>query len=45
MIVVLVDDGNVERLFGQRFRSGESAEAGSDNDDAGVGHASTLLSI
>ena len=38
MIVVLVDDGDVEWLSGQCFRSGEAAEAGSDDDDAGVGH-------
>ena len=38
VIVVLVDDGDVEWLSGQHFRGGEPAEAGSDDDDAGVGH-------
>ena len=38
MIVVLIDDGDVEWLSGQHFRGGEPAEAGSDDDDAGVGH-------
>jgi len=38
MIVVLIDDGDVEWLSGQHFRCGQSAKAGSDDDDARVGH-------
>ena len=36
VIIVLVDDGDVERAAGERLGGGQAAEAGSDDDDAGV---------
>ena len=43
VIVVLVDDRDVERRSGKRLCGGQSAESGSDDDDAGIGHGCGIL--